>query len=749
MVNQGVSPDHLEELTISNYLIGIYYLMVADRIKAAVHKRQCNKFEEEGSKDIRSKGGRHTAATVLSEKASPTAVTLVSLSKSLEVHDGWTKPKSATMSFEIHSSVPVSSDPRHTTPFAHRDLEHVSHCVDESPSLSEASILSIEGYRQRAGVVVHRFVVIELAREEQHNVWLRLDRRLERGISSWNLIKASGATKANDRASLSGSKERLVSDATYENSRVLDRPPRLADLSRLLRIINEELQTYSIWPHLAAAQDGWFVHATRNVRHIEMGNTVRSNVFARYWDGNHPARRDSAVPPPLPPKTQPTLMKESSYFTPKSDSTIEAIETSAFAQSDDEYTALEFNLASLHLQEGTRRAAEPPPPSLRPAFPPPRSEQRPGNLLPQSAYPSTKAREAMKKPRSTTHNAPLPPYSPPRTHGSPSVTGNRFGDEKDRKVGVSLLRTLNMIERLEWLLPQTQKLLTQAQKYAKDVYLSYHPSEHRPADPALRSKLQQFSETLYELCCTILDSAPSDAVLDVVRHARRIALRAYEGNALSTELAKLFRTEGSILYDAQRYDEAINALRQSYQLYHQLDPLSNVTILKGLIYSLSILSWTNLKQGDPTSALKYTHRAVYWAEEGNRRFGSTPDEPWHASLLPDALATLTQAYCALGQFENALMYGRRAAQLAREVFRSYEEDQTADTFGYALEWYEQALIGASLYGSDDFDQSCSPREWRAMRGQLDQSCNSYTYVVQKVDALNAALDQILYPRRQL
>ncbi|KAF8297818.1 hypothetical protein DL93DRAFT_2103067 [Clavulina sp. PMI_390] len=152
----------------------------------------------------------------------------------------------------------------------------ISNYVDEFPSLKEASIASVEGYRQQSGPIAHRFVTTE------------------RGVSLLKFLKASGETRTNNRASLAGTKQH---------------PPSLADLNRLLRIIGEELQTHSIWPliflkrravlffcslveqHLAATESGWFVHGTRNVQHIGMGNVIRGKVFARYWDGNHPTTR--------------------------------------------------------------------------------------------------------------------------------------------------------------------------------------------------------------------------------------------------------------------------------------------------------------------------------------------------------------------------------------------------------------------------------------------------------------------------
>ncbi|KAF8305953.1 hypothetical protein DL93DRAFT_289270 [Clavulina sp. PMI_390] len=180
--------------------------------------------------------------------------------------------------------------------------------VDEYALLKEAVVVSVEGYRQRVGIVQHRFVVIELSNNSQRNVWLRLDRRVERGISLLRFVRASGETNANDRVSLSGTKHKLILTSTFENSRILEDPPCVADLIRLLRIICEELQIYRIWPencwffcsliqqHLAASTDGWFSHSTHNVKHIEMGNAIRSNVFARYWGGGHPAIIRAKVP---------------------------------------------------------------------------------------------------------------------------------------------------------------------------------------------------------------------------------------------------------------------------------------------------------------------------------------------------------------------------------------------------------------------------------------------------------------------
>lgn len=55
-----------------------------------------------------------------------------------------------------------------------------------------------EGYAERSGVILHRFLVLELKREDKKPIYLRLDRRLGEGVSRMTLLRASGVTSAND-----------------------------------------------------------------------------------------------------------------------------------------------------------------------------------------------------------------------------------------------------------------------------------------------------------------------------------------------------------------------------------------------------------------------------------------------------------------------------------------------------------------------------------------------------------------------
>ncbi|KAF8319765.1 hypothetical protein DL93DRAFT_2094689 [Clavulina sp. PMI_390] len=176
--------------------------------------------------------------------------------------------------------------------------------VDEHRSLQRAMIISVEGYYELIGLVKHRFVVLELCRHGQQNIWLRLDRRRGKGVSMLQFVAARGITMANDIATLSGTKLRLVAQSTLEESRVLDSPPSLADLNRLLAIITEELEEYNIWAaliYISQQENCWLFSSliqqhlagfdvsssspiTHSVKNIETAETIRRIVSARYHE---------------------------------------------------------------------------------------------------------------------------------------------------------------------------------------------------------------------------------------------------------------------------------------------------------------------------------------------------------------------------------------------------------------------------------------------------------------------------------
>ena len=49
--------------------------------------------------------------------------------------------------------------------------------INAHPSLESAQIVGVQVWKEQAGPLVHRFVLLELCRPERKTIWLRLDRR--------------------------------------------------------------------------------------------------------------------------------------------------------------------------------------------------------------------------------------------------------------------------------------------------------------------------------------------------------------------------------------------------------------------------------------------------------------------------------------------------------------------------------------------------------------------------------------------
>ncbi|KAF8310693.1 hypothetical protein DL93DRAFT_2084298 [Clavulina sp. PMI_390] len=165
--------------------------------------------------------------------------------------------------------------------------------VEETVSLREGSLVEVEGYSQSSNGITHRFVMLAMMPFGGSRAWIRLDRRMA-SVSMLKFLKASGSTLANDNASMSHNKAKLVDHATLENSRVLPSRPRLADFIRFLRILNQELTRYTIWPencwlfcslihqHLVTAEFGTLSWQALSIKHRKMGQAIRDRVFRRY-----------------------------------------------------------------------------------------------------------------------------------------------------------------------------------------------------------------------------------------------------------------------------------------------------------------------------------------------------------------------------------------------------------------------------------------------------------------------------------
>ncbi|KAF8306168.1 hypothetical protein DL93DRAFT_245178 [Clavulina sp. PMI_390] len=103
----------------------------------------------------------------------------------------------------------------------------------------------------------------------------------------------------------------LILGATRESSRTLRKASSLAGLMRLLLIITQELDFCSIWPencwlfcsiiqqYFVASDDGWSSDTIQNLKHINLGRSIRRRVFAQYrtnhGTGLHPENRQSIL----------------------------------------------------------------------------------------------------------------------------------------------------------------------------------------------------------------------------------------------------------------------------------------------------------------------------------------------------------------------------------------------------------------------------------------------------------------------
>ena len=80
-------------------------------------------------------------------------------------------------------------------------LQELCQVIDEHHSMQQAEITAAEGYKEWAGTVLHRFLVLELHRPKRKSIWLRIDRRKAQDVGTFRLLVARGTTRANDTVS--------------------------------------------------------------------------------------------------------------------------------------------------------------------------------------------------------------------------------------------------------------------------------------------------------------------------------------------------------------------------------------------------------------------------------------------------------------------------------------------------------------------------------------------------------------------
>ncbi|KAF8310695.1 hypothetical protein DL93DRAFT_2084299 [Clavulina sp. PMI_390] len=160
-----------------------------------------------------------------------------------------------------------------------------------------------------------------------------------------------------------------------------------------------------------------------------------------------------------------------------------------------------------------------------------------------------------------------------------------------------------------------------------------------------------------------------------------------------------------------------------------------------------MLSWSNLAVDSHTIALEHAIEAVQFAEDGARRFASSPtstpqqntkavcglSDDWDDFILPMALSAVMEASCALKQWGTACAYGKRAVEMSRGLFQTSPSDRTAEVFASALQLYE--LSSARVRKHADRTRMSS-KEWSDLLAWLpDPSWEMHKFVEGKVRGL--------------
>lgn len=87
----------------------------------------------------------------------------------------------------------LSNGPKHTLKF-----NALCDVIHRHRSLQHARIISAEGYKTTNGVVVHRYLVLELERDGRQPIWLRIDRRIAENENPIRFLVTGGRSSAND-----------------------------------------------------------------------------------------------------------------------------------------------------------------------------------------------------------------------------------------------------------------------------------------------------------------------------------------------------------------------------------------------------------------------------------------------------------------------------------------------------------------------------------------------------------------------
>lgn len=93
----------------------------------------------------------------------------------------------------------LSRDPNQLDPTI--SLSSLLDVIARHRSLQDARIVRADSYQKFTGRVVHRFIILELERDERQKIWLRIDRRRDESTSLLSFITNRATAPSDDRVS--------------------------------------------------------------------------------------------------------------------------------------------------------------------------------------------------------------------------------------------------------------------------------------------------------------------------------------------------------------------------------------------------------------------------------------------------------------------------------------------------------------------------------------------------------------------
>ncbi|KAF8300170.1 hypothetical protein DL93DRAFT_2233831 [Clavulina sp. PMI_390] len=647
----------------------------------------------------------------------------------------------------------VTSAPQFTVPTSEAiemSLEGFCNCVDEYEGLKEAAITTAELYCTKRRVV-HRFVVMELSLANQPSFWLRLDRRPDSEVSSLKFLKASGETKANDKALLSGTKEKLVTDAKLEVSRRLDHKPLLADLNRLLRIMIEELQSYGVWPkncwffcslimqHFSAIEDGSSVGSNRDIPHGDMGEAIRNKIFARYRAGSQAALGPTA-----------STASDPHHLLPISDMTTSTDCSSDLCDGSDVSPVVPSTRASrniAHILRRSQKAHEKLTPST--GVPSGKSSTRGDRyteLLPLQLNSSSHAQEPVARLAHASLSKPStsrPIIASPNHALDELLDSMRSHDNNYSNVARFFLEALAALEQSFFIsIPmEAHESFTLTNQAANKLLLFHFFKSINKSDAlnALNGKahMRKLYESLNRLLCTLSEFSCPLEVFYLVSGAHQILPAVCSGYEMDREHAQLLYLEG-LMRSCHDIDKAIRAIQLSIQHCSEKLDANDILAVEIFIRCHNTLASTHLREGNASLSLQHALEAVRLAEHAIQGWATAPNGNlgWPRQILIDGMINAMAAHYDLKEFAPTHLYGRKAVLAARELFRLFPSKELADAFGWSLQLYEALLRELVPERFNDFDTMCSQAEWKAMLAQLDPAREIRKYIAIGVEGFN-------------